>query len=202
LTKELLLDVIDLSVRFQTDRAAVDAVKNISFSLAKGESLGIVGESGSGKSVTSLAIMGLLPSKTASFPSGEIQFMSQSRGQIDLLSDPNLPKSLRGDEISMIFQEPMTALNPVYTCGYQILEVLRKKGLSKNEAKEKALSLFEDVELPRPEGIYDSYPHQISGGQKQRVMIAISLAMNPTLLIADEPTTALDVTVQKEIILL
>ena len=199
--EEVLLEVKDLSVRFQTDRATVDAVKGISLSLNKGESLGIVGESGSGKSVTSMAIMGLLPDKTVSFPTGEITFNSQKKGTVELLADSGVPRSLRGDEISMIFQEPMTALNPVYTCGNQMLEVIAKKNkISKSEAKDKAIELFKDVELPRPEKIFDSFPHQISGGQKQRVMIAMCLAMEPSLLIADEPTTALDVTVQKEII--
>lgn len=202
MSRETLLDVKDLSVRFQTDRATVDAVKNLSFSLNRGESLGIVGESGSGKSVTSLAIMGLLPKRTASFPSGEMLFSSRLKGQVNLLADERLPEAFRGDEIGMIFQEPMTALNPVYTCGSQLLEVLEKKGFKGKEAKNKAVELFRDVELPRPEKIYESYPHQISGGQKQRVMIAMCLAMDPLLLIADEPTTALDVTVQKEIILL
>ena len=172
---------------------------DVSYQLKKNEILGIVGESGSGKSVSSLAILGLLPKKQAKFNSGEIKYLGN-----DLLAYSNTDfQSLRGNKIAMIFQEPMTSLNPSLTCGEQVIEVLeRHLKLSEKEAKLEVLMLFEKVKLPNPEEIYCKYPHQISGGQKQRVMIAMAIACKPDVLIADEPTTALDVTVQKEIIAL
>ncbi|NAS31697.1 dipeptide ABC transporter ATP-binding protein [Flavobacteriaceae bacterium R38] len=194
-----LLNVKNLSISFKSDKTFNEVVKNSSFSLDKNEILGVVGESGSGKSVTSLALLGLLPKKISKIASGEILFADK-----DLVKMPEAEfKGLRGKEISMIFQEPMSSLNPSMTCGLQIMEVLlRHTSLSKTEAKAETLSLIEKVKLPEPERIFNSYPHQISGGQKQRVVIAIAIACKPKILIADEPTTALDVTVQKEIIAL
>ncbi len=172
----------------------------MSFDIAKGECTALVGESGSGKSLSSMAIMGLLP-KTAQIESGEILF-KQENELINLLSlDDNTHRKLRGKAISMIFQEPMTSLNPTLTCGYQVAEILRQHtDFNSKEIHSKVIDLFKEVMLPRPDAIFKSYPHQISGGQKQRVMIAMAIACNPELLIADEPTTALDVTVQKEIL--
>ncbi len=175
-----------------------DVVHNISFHLNKNEILGIVGESGSGKSVTSLSILGLLPKKKA-LVSGEIEFQDQN---LIGLTEKQFRK-IRGNKIAMIFQEPMSSLNPSLTCGYQVLEILKEHtNLSKTDCKVEVIKLFNQVKLPRAEQIFNQYPHQISGGQKQRVMIAMAIACKPKILIADEPTTALDVTVQKEIILL
>jgi len=191
-----LLRINDLEVLFQGEGADVKAVDSITLSLEKGESLGLVGESGSGKSVTALSVMNLLP-PNARITSGEILF----RGDNLLESGKKVLRGLRGGSISMIFQEPLTSLNPVMRCGEQVAESIRiHQNMNSKEAKNKVLTLFEKVMLPRPGAIYRSYPHQISGGQKQRVMIAMAIANNPDLLIADEPTTALDVTVQKEII--
>ncbi|WP_203294980.1 ABC transporter ATP-binding protein [Luteirhabdus pelagi] len=191
-----LLSVNDVSISFGKKNARVEVIHTVSFTVAKNEILGIVGESGSGKSVTSLAVMGLLPKKTAHIE-GEIVFDSK-----DLLQAPEKEyRTIRGNDIAMIFQEPMSALNPSLKCGYQVAEILQwHKKLSKSEAKKETLSLFEKVKLPRPKQLFKSYPHQISGGQMQRVMIAMAIACKPKLLIADEPTTALDVTVQKEIL--
>lgn len=189
-----MLQIKNLEIRF---KKSPSVVQNVSFSIEQTEILGIVGESGSGKSITSLAILGLLP-KFATIK-GEILFKQQN-----LLSyNENQFQKIRGNKIAMIFQEPMSSLNPTLTCGIQVAEILQQHTLlSKNEIKEEVLSLFNKVKLPRPTDIYNSYPHQISGGQKQRVMIAMAIACKPKLLIADEPTTALDVTVQKEIIAL
>ncbi|WP_299156218.1 ABC transporter ATP-binding protein [uncultured Tenacibaculum sp.] len=189
-----MLQIKNLEISFKKSPAVV---KNISFSLQENEILGIVGESGSGKSITSLAILGLLP-KFADIK-GEILFKEK-----DLLTYNNKEfQKVRGSNIAMIFQEPMSSLNPTLTCGFQVAEILQlHTSLSTNEIKQEVLSLFNKVKLPRPNDIYNSYPHQISGGQKQRVMIAMAIACKPQLLIADEPTTALDVTVQNEIILL
>lgn len=194
----LLLDVKDLSVQFGQQTA----VNGISFSLQAGETLGIVGESGSGKSVTSLAIMRLLEESKQVSISGDISYYPGNSEVISLLKVPSgKMRKYRGKEMGMIFQEPMTSLNPVFTCGHQVAESLRAHlGISKKEAKQRVISLFQEVKLPRPEEMYSSYPHQLSGGQKQRVMIAMAMACNPSLLIADEPTTALDVTVQKNIL--
>jgi peptide/nickel transport system ATP-binding protein len=191
-----MLSVTNLAIQFKTTDGLFDAVKGISFQLAKGETIGIVGESGSGKSVTSLSLMRLLD-KSSSVVSGKVML-----DDIDMfgISEEEM-RAVRGNRIAMIFQEPMTSLNPVLTCGYQVTEAIQLHlGLTAAEAKAQAIKLFKEVQLPRPEAIFDSYPHQVSGGQKQRVMIAMALSCDPEILIADEPTTALDVTVQKTII--
>ncbi len=200
--KEVLLEVKNLVTEFKSDGEFVKAVNDVSFTLHKGETIGIVGESGSGKSVTSLSIMQLIPNPPGRVFGGEMLYHSKDKGVVNLR---NLPaeemRSFRGNEIAMIFQEPMTSLNPVYTCGNQVMEaILLHQKVSKKEAKKKTLKLFEQVQLPDPERIFSVYPHQISGGQKQRVMIAMAMSCNPRVLIADEPTTALDVTVQKTIL--
>jgi peptide/nickel transport system ATP-binding protein len=180
----------------------MEALKSVSFDLKKGDVLALVGESGSGKSVTALSILRLLESPAARVESGRILFSPDGVSQTDLLrlSEREMD-GIRGRGISMIFQEPMTSLNPVMTCGRQVSEaILAKGGLGKREAKERTLTLFERVRLPDPASLYDRYPHQLSGGQKQRVMIAMAMSGGPSLLIADEPTTALDVTVQKSIL--
>lgn len=178
------------------------AVDDVSFKLRKGETVGIVGESGSGKSVTSISIMRLIQSPPGRIEGGEIIFHSPEFGTVDLtkLSDKEM-RRIRGNEISMIFQEPMSSLNPVYTCGNQVMEaIMLHQNVNSRIAKEKTIEWFEKVRLPRPEHIFHSYPHEISGGQKQRVMIAMALSCRPSILIADEPTTALDVTVQATIL--
>lgn len=200
--KEVLLEVKNLVTEFKSDGEFVKAVNDVSFTLHKGETIGIVGESGSGKSVTSLSIMQLIPNPPGRVFGGEMLYHSKDKGVVNLR---NLPaeemRSFRGNEIAMIFQEPMTSLNPVYTCGNQVMEViLLHQKVSRKEAKKKTIKLFEQVQLPDPERIFNVYPHQISGGQKQRVMIAMAMSCNPRVLIADEPTTALDVTVQKTIL--
>jgi peptide/nickel transport system ATP-binding protein len=202
MTNELLLEVKNLVTEFRTEDETVKAVNNISFTLSKGETIGIVGESGSGKSVTSLSVMRLIPNPPGKTTAGEIIFHSKTKGPIDIVTLPEKEmRQLRGNEIAMIFQEPMTSLNPVYTCGDQVMEaILLHQKVSKKEAKELTINLFKEVQLPRPDDIFNSYPHQISGGQKQRVMIAMAMSCKPTILIADEPTTALDVTVQATIL--
>ncbi len=197
-----ILQIEDLQVSFMNNGHEIKAVDNISFNLHKGETIGIVGESGSGKSVTALSIMKLLNTPPAHIKSGNIYFKSKSFEKVDILklSDQKL-RTIRGNEIAMIFQEPMSSLNPVYSCGNQVKEALQiHKTLSADEAMQKTLGLFEEVKLPRPGKIYNAYPHEISGGQKQRVMIAMATSCNPSILIADEPTTALDVTVQSNIL--
>lgn len=192
-----LLSVNQLTVKFQSNNQENEVVKKISFQLKKNKILAIVGESGSGKSVTSLAISGLLPK--SSILEGGVYFNGKNLLEI---SDNDFQK-IRGKKIGMIFQEPMSSLNPTLTCGNQVAEVLKHHtDLNSKEIHKEVISLFEKVKLPIPARIFNSYPHQISGGQKQRVMIAIAIACKPVLLIADEPTTALDVTVQREIILL
>ncbi|GAB3720922.1 dipeptide ABC transporter ATP-binding protein [Hymenobacter agri] len=193
-----LLTVSNLTIDFSSHRGDVRAVDNVSFELNRGETLAIVGESGSGKSVTSLALLGLIPMPPGRIASGQALFQSEKLGQTDLLklAETDL-RQVRGNDIGMIFQEPMTSLNPVYTCGSQVVEALRlHTDLSEAGAKARTIELFTEAQLPRPEAIFGSYPHEISGGQKQRVMIAMAMACRPALLIADEPTTALDVTVQ------
>lgn len=202
--REQLLEVRNLVTEFHTEDETVRAVNGINFELFRGETIGIVGESGSGKSVTALSTMQLIPQPPGKITNGEIIFHSREHGPIDLVQLPEKAmRKVRGNEIAMIFQEPMTSLNPVFTCGNQVSEAIQlHTGASKKEAKEKTIELFRQVKLPRPEFIYKAYPHQISGGQKQRVMIAMAMSCQPNILIADEPTTALDVTVQKEILLL
>jgi oligopeptide transport system ATP-binding protein len=191
------MDVKDLVVRFHTQEGTVYAVNGISYTLDEGETLGIVGESGSGKSVQSLAIMGLLPKPPAEVPSGTVIFRER-----DLLKlSPEEMRQVRGAEIAMIFQDPMTSLNPVLTIGRQITEALRLHlGMNNQQARERAAELLTMVGIPMAEDRLDSYPHQFSGGMRQRAMIAMALSCNPQLLIADEPTTALDVTIQAQII--
>ncbi|CAN1212372.1 ABC transporter ATP-binding protein [Tumidithrix helvetica PCC 7403] len=195
-----ILSVNQLQVDFKSDRDIVPAVRSVSFELMQGQTLGIVGESGSGKSVTALAIMGLL-AQTGKITQGEILFDTGTE-QVNLANMPSeRMRQYRGDRISMIFQEPMTSLNPLFTCGYQIIEVLQlHQHLSKQAATGRAIQLFTEVKLPNPEQMIKRYPHELSGGQLQRVMIAIAICCNPMILIADEPTTALDVTVQAKIL--
>ncbi|WP_409966704.1 Glutathione import ATP-binding protein GsiA [Mycovorax composti] len=197
-----LLSIENLTVNFINDGAVHQAIKNISFTVNKGEIVALVGESGSGKSVTSLSILQLLPESTSQLASGRILFSEDGNTVKDItkISKQEL-QQIRGNTISMIFQEPMTSLNPVFTCGAQVSEaLLLHKKISKKEARLQAISWFEKVKLPNPEAIYDRYPHQLSGGQKQRVMIAMAMCCRPSLLICDEPTTALDVTVQKSVL--
>ncbi|WP_016989769.1 ABC transporter ATP-binding protein [Flavobacterium sp. ACAM 123] len=192
-----LLSVQNLEISFKKEGIYSPVIRNISYDLQHNEILGIVGESGSGKSVSSLAIMGLLPANISRISAGTIVFDSKN---VDQLSEKEL-QQLRGNQIAMIFQEPMSSLNPSLKCGYQVQEILlQHTSLSKAQTKTETLLLFEKVKLPDPEILFNKYPHEISGGQKQRVMIAMAIACKPQLLIADEPTTALDVTVQKEII--
>ncbi|MCA1763473.1 MAG: ABC transporter ATP-binding protein [Cryomorphaceae bacterium] len=194
-----VISIENLDISFPSGEGENRVVSGVNFEVKRGEALGIVGESGSGKSLTSLAIMGLLPAN-ARF-TGRISYGGKG-SEIDIgnLSEEEM-RRVRGAEIAMIFQEPMTSLNPVHTCGRQVAEsLLEHRKAGKKNVREKVIQLFKDVELPRPEHIYDAYPHQISGGQKQRVMIAMALSCDPKLIIADEPTTALDVTVQKKIL--
>jgi len=195
--KNPLLEIKNLEISFKKDGQFTPVIKTIDYFLNSNEILGIVGESGSGKSVSSLAIMGLLPKNISEISKGEILFQGKNNA---MLSKGEI-QNLRGKEISMIFQEPMSSLNPSLKCGFQVGEILEQHTkLSKKEIKQEVLRLFERVKLPSPEKIYERYPHEVSGGQKQRVMIAMAIACKPKILIADEPTTALDVTVQKEII--
>lgn len=192
-----ILSIDNLDISFLKERKYLPVVHQLTYELYENEILGIVGESGSGKSVSSLAIMGLLPSSISKIANGSIVFEGKD---ISLLSDQEFQK-IRGNEIAMVFQEPMSSLNPSMKCGMQVAEILEiHTSLSKKEIKNQVISLFEKVKLPNPEELFSKYPHQISGGQKQRVMIAMAIACKPKILIADEPTTALDVTVQKEII--
>jgi len=191
--KNAILRLKDISISFGDNQV----IHNISYGLNKNEVLGIVGESGSGKSVSSLAILGLLPRRISKITSGSIIYEDEDLTQLSSKAF----QRIRGNKIAMIFQEPMSSLNPSMTCGKQVEEILLQHSkLSKNEVKQETISLFEKVKLPNPERILKSYPHEISGGQKQRVMIAMAIACKPDILIADEPTTALDVTVQKDII--
>lgn len=201
--KDGVLQIDGLRVSFRHEGSYSEAVKGVSFAVRRGRTLGIVGESGSGKSVSSMSVMGLLPKAPQCKVEGRALFWTRDAAEpVDLLglSEDEL-RHYRGNHISMIFQEPMTSLNPVQKCGAQVVEMLAQhERLSTQEARQRVLDLFEEVMLPRPEKIFDSYPHEISGGQKQRVMIAMALVCHPDLLIADEPTTALDVTVQKTIL--
>ena len=197
--KEPILQVKDLKVSFQSGKRLLPAVDGISFKLKEGEILGIVGESGSGKSVTSLASMGLIPTPPGKIEKGEIRFNGK-----DLLGFSEKEwRTIRGNQISMIFQEPMTSLNPLFTIGNQLIEAIRlHTDLSKREAQIRSIELLKLVGIPRAEGILKEHPHQLSGGMRQRVMIAMAMACNPRVLIADEPTTALDVTIQAQILAL
>ena len=197
-----LLEFKNLVTEFHTEGTTVKAVNDVSFTLNKGETIGIVGESGSGKSVTALSSMRLIPNPPGIISGGEIIFHKSDGNATDLLkiSEEEMRK-FRGNDIAMIFQEPMTSLNPVFTCGDQVMEaIMLHQKLDKAAAKALTIKLFEEVQLPTPERIFSTYPHQISGGQKQRVMIAMAMSCQPSVLIADEPTTALDVTVQKTIL--
>ncbi len=196
---EPLLRVQDLKTYFYTDEGVAKAVDGVSFEVRPQETLGIVGESGCGKSVTSLSILRLIPDPPGRIVAGHIEFQGKD---LLALSEKEM-RRIRGNEIAMIFQEPMTSLNPVYTVGDQIMEVLRlHRDMSKDEARRRTIELLGHVRMPDPEQRVDEYPHQLSGGQRQRVMIAMALACDPALLIADEPTTALDVTVQAQILAL
>lgn len=197
-----LLTIKNLSINFSSKNGIINqVVNNINFTLHTNEILAIVGESGSGKSVTALSILQLLPKKSISYPNGEINFYLNNENQ-NILQLSNIQlQQIRGNHIGMIFQEPMSSLNPVITCGNQVLEVIRlHQKISYQNAKEQTIALFEKVKLPNPAAIFHRYPHQLSGGQKQRVMIAMAISCKPAILICDEPTTALDVTVQKEIL--
>lgn len=192
-----LLEIKNLTVEFKTEDETVKAVKSLNLTIPKGKTVGLVGESGSGKSVTSLALMGLIPNPPGRITEGEILF----NGEDLTKASPARMRQLRGNKIAMIFQEPMTSLNPVFTTGNQVDEVLMlHQGMSAKEARKRTIELYNEVGIPDPESSVDKYPHQMSGGQKQRVMIAMAMACEPDLLICDEPTTALDVTIQKQVL--
>jgi peptide/nickel transport system ATP-binding protein/oligopeptide transport system ATP-binding protein len=192
-----LLDVQGLTTAFMTGRGEITAIEEVSFSLKEGEILGIVGESGSGKSVTALTIMGLLPTPPARIAAGRVLFQGQ---ELTKLSSREMQR-IRGPGIAMIFQEPMTSLNPVFSIGDQIMETIKAhENLPAAALRKRAIDMLDKVGIPSAARRLDDYPHQMSGGQRQRVMIAIALACNPKLLIADEPTTALDVTIQAQIL--
>jgi peptide/nickel transport system ATP-binding protein len=197
-----LLDIQRLNIHFDTESGTFHALKDVSIAVSRGEIVAIVGESGSGKSITALSVLRLLPTPPATYSSGKIFFSADGIHSEDILqSSEDRLRRIRGNSISMIFQEPMTSLNPLMTCGKQVMESIRlHRPVTEQEAREKTLSLFEKVQLPDPSGMLHRYPHQLSGGQKQRVMIAMAMSCEPALLIADEPTTALDVTVQKTIL--
>jgi peptide/nickel transport system ATP-binding protein/oligopeptide transport system ATP-binding protein len=192
-----LLEVRDLRTYFYTDDGVVKAVDGVEFEVKAGETIGIVGESGCGKSITAMSILRLIQSPPGKIVSGEILFEGEDLTKV---SEKRI-REIRGNSISMIFQEPMTSLNPVFTAGYQIEEILKlHQNLDEKEAREKAIEMIRMVGIPNPERIADEYPHQLSGGMRQRIMIAMALACRPKMLIADEPTTALDVTIQAQIL--
>ncbi|MCC6371789.1 MAG: ABC transporter ATP-binding protein, partial [Bacteroidia bacterium] len=191
--KQPLLEIKNLVTGFKTETEIVKAVNDISFTLHKGETIGIVGESGSGKSVTSLSVMQLIPNPPGKILSGDIIYHAKNGDVINLAkTDTNQMRQYRGSEMAMICQEPMTSLNPVMTCGEQVMEaILLHQKISKDAARKKTINLFTEVQLPTPEAMLDRYPHQLSCGQKQRVMIAMAMSCQPSVMIADEPTTAL-----------
>ena len=192
-----ILTVRDLDVRFDTPAGPLHAVRGVSFHLGRGETLGIVGESGSGKSVTALAILGLIPRPSGTISGGGIFFEGEDLGALS----PEQMRRIRGNKIAMIFQEPMTCLNPVFTIGFQIAEALKlHRRMGQRVALDYAVGMLDKVGIPLPARRINEYPHQLSGGTRQRVMIAMALACNPQVLLADEPTTALDVTIQAQII--
>ena len=197
MAKETVLQVKNLKTYFYTEEGMVPAVDGLDFELGKGETLAIVGESGCGKSVTSLSVLRIVPTPPGKILDGEILY----KGEDLLKKSEREMRAIRGNEISMIFQEPLTSLNPVFTIGKQITDILRMhQGMNKKQAYEKAVEMLAKVRIPSPEKVVNDYPHQLSGGMRQRVMIAIALACEPKLLIADEPTTALDVTIQAQIL--
>ena len=197
LMRQPLLQVQNLSVHFFTEEGVIRAVENVDFEIYPGEILGLVGESGCGKSVTGLSLLRLIPIPPGRIVNGEILFDGRSLLQLE---EKEMEK-VRGNDISMIFQEPMTSLNPVFTIGDQIMEaIVLHQGLDKTEARKRAIAMLDRVKIPSPEKRIDSYPHQLSGGMRQRAMIAMALSCQPKLLIADEPTTALDVTIQAEVL--
>ncbi len=197
MSKKPLISVENLSVDFRGGGKLTHAVRNVSFDIGEAETVALVGESGSGKTVTALSILKLLPYPAASHPSGRILF----KGENLMAMAPSALRKIRGNKISMIFQEPMTSLNPLHMIEQQIAEVLKiHRGMSDRAARARVLDLLEKVGIDDPKGRLQSYPHQLSGGQRQRVMIAMALANEPDLLIADEPTTALDVTIQAQIL--
>ncbi|MDO8520156.1 MAG: ABC transporter ATP-binding protein [Deltaproteobacteria bacterium] len=197
-----ILEIKNLRTYLQVEAGTLKAVHDVSLDIPRGEVTALVGESGCGKSMTALSILRLVPDPPGKVISGEILFHSKKRGSIDLLTLPEeAMREIRGDRIAMIFQEPMTSLNPVFTIGDQICEaILLHQKVGKNEARERAIAMLKKVGIANPEGRIDDYPHQMSGGMRQRVMIAMALSCNPELLIADEPTTALDVTIQAQIL--
>lgn len=194
---EVILELDNLQTHFFTDMGVARSVDGVSYKVRAGQTLGVVGESGCGKSVTALSIMGLIPQPPGKIVGGKILFQGKDLTKFS----PEELRKIRGKEIAMIFQEPMTSLNPVYTVGDQIMEmILNHEEVSEQEARERAIKLLEEVGIPSPEKRVDDYPHNMSGGMRQRVMIAMSLACSPQLLLADEPTTALDVTIQAQIL--
>ena len=198
-----LLEISDLRIQFSTDLGTVKAADGINLSVKRNKTLAIVGESGCGKSVTGLSILRLFPKNSAKIPSGKIIFAPKDEEPVDLLQlDESEMGKIRGNKIAMVFQEPMTSLNPIFTVGYQLEEAiaLHNPQLSKAEIGEKALDLLHEVGIPGEKTVFRNYPHELSGGMRQRVMIAMAISCNPALLIADEPTTALDVTVQAQIL--
>jgi glutathione transport system ATP-binding protein len=202
MTNEVLVEFENLHVNFPTIGKPVEAVRGVTFQINKGETVGVVGESGSGKSVSAMSLLRLNDMAGAYMPEGRITLHSQERGRVDITeADEPLMQSIRGSEIAMIFQEPMTCLNPVLSIRTQLTEpLLQHQGMDANQAEEVALSLLKRVWIPDPEKKLDQYPHHLSGGMRQRAMIAMALCCKPSLLIADEPTTALDVTIQAQIL--